>query len=83
MKAARSVETKYITTIIDGFVAEWNASGNGGEYNGPPIAQKDVEHLRVQFGPDAERRYGVCPGVATLLIETKSGSWRPNAAKSP
>jgi hypothetical protein len=80
-KAARTVETKYITTIIDGYVAEWNATGNRGEYNGPPIAQKDVEHVGVQFGPYAERRYGVCPGVAALLIDTKSGSWRPYAAR--
>jgi hypothetical protein len=81
MRAARSVETKYATTIIDGYVAEWNVTDDRGEYNGPPISANDVRHLEMQIGTHAERRYGVCPGVAALVITTKSGSWRPYASR--
>jgi hypothetical protein len=78
---ARSVETRYVTTIIDGYVAEWNVTHDRGEYNGPPVSANDVGQLEMQIGTYAERRYGVCPGVAALVIATKSGSWRPYAAR--
>jgi hypothetical protein len=80
-RTARTVETKYHTTIIDGYVAEWNTTHDRGAYNGPPIASTDIEYLEAQIGTYAERRYGVCPGVAALVIATKSGSWRPYAAR--
>ena len=75
------VHAKYVTIIIDGFVAAWNTTRILDELNGPPISPEEIKTVEVPKRQNAERRYGVCPGVAILLIETKSGSWRPYAAR--
>ncbi len=75
----------YITYLVDGQVAFRNqpsrrtrtpseASGFG---SGPDLDPGDIESVEVVKPPAAQRTYGTCPGVALILITTKSKKWHP------
>jgi hypothetical protein len=75
-----------VSIIIDGQWAEWNApnSARGGlEANAltvnsnPPLERSEIKSIEVFKPTLAEHLYHSCPGVAVIVIRTKSGKWRP------
>ena len=79
----------YITYLIDGQVALRNQpsrrpqtpSEPGGFGSGPDLDPADIESVEVVKPPAAQQAYGTCPGVALIVITTKSKKWHPYDAK--
>jgi hypothetical protein len=81
----------YITYLVDGQVALRNqpnrrtrtpseATGFG---SGPDLDPADIESVEIVKPLAAQRAYGTCPGVALILITTKSKKWHPDGGKRP
>ncbi len=70
---------RYVTILVDGQRAAWNEpTSTSGSSLGPDIDPNDIEHVELLKGDSARRAYGTCPGVALLLITTKSKTWHPH-----
>jgi outer membrane receptor protein involved in Fe transport len=77
-----------VTILVDGQFAVHNqpaAQGyeldgsheTAGFGSGPDIDPNDVESVEVLKSAAARNAYGTCPGVALILITTKSKKWHP------
>jgi hypothetical protein len=75
-----------VSVIIDGQWAEWNAPNSARAgleahpltlNSNPPLKQSEIESVDVFKSALAERLYKSCPGVAVIVIRTKSGKWPP------
>jgi hypothetical protein len=75
----------YITYLVDGQVALRNqpnrrrtSSEAAGFGSGPDLDPADIQSVEILKPLAAQRAYGTCPGVALILITTKSKTWHPN-----
>ena len=71
---------EYMSAVIDGSIAQWNQPRSSmsdyvSPFN-PPIKPGELKSMRLANASE-EKRYGACLGVALIIIETKSGNWRP------
>ena len=76
---------EYMSVVIDGNIAFWNrrtaSMGHFVNPFDPPINPAELKSMR-RANASEEQRYGTCPGVALLIIETKSGNWHPAVSAS-
>ena len=72
-----------MSIIIDGRRAAWNLPDSMMSENITfGLLRSDIKSMKPVEREEAERIYGVCPGVDLVLIETKSGNWQPPKSKS-
>ena len=76
---------EYMSVVIDGNIANWNRpTSSMSDYVSPfdpPIKPGELKSMRLANASE-EQRYGTCLGVALIIVETKSGNWRPAVSKS-
>ena len=74
---------RFMSIIIDGKRAAWNYPvAKMSENINFGLQRSDLKSMKRVESDEAERVYGVCPGVGLVLIETKSGNWQPSTSKS-
>ena len=76
----RAQASGYATLIVDGQAAILNWTTPGSPFMkrlGPDVDANDIASVEVVKAPEAQKRFGACPGVPVILITMKSHSWRP------
>jgi hypothetical protein len=80
--------TPFVSLMIDGHWAAWNTrvleAWKPQPFNpDPPLKPDEIDSIEVVKPALAERLYHSCPGVAVVVIRTKSGKWRPISPVGP
>jgi len=71
---------EYMSVIVDGSIAYRNRPTSSiSDYVSPfdpPLRPDELKSMRLANAAEAQR-YGACLGVPLIIVETKSGTWRP------